>query len=110
MPAFMDALRQVQGDALEGLGFGPTECGYHVIASGRFGTLREWARLLHPGGRLLFTDTAVLTGAIAKAELDMRASIGAFLLVPPGLDEEAIRAAGLALLCRDDRTSATRVG
>ncbi len=35
MLAFMDAWRRVQGDALEGLGFGPTECGYHVIASGR---------------------------------------------------------------------------
>jgi len=73
----------------------------------RFGTLREWARLLCPGGRLPFTDTAVLTGAVAKAELDPRASIGTFLLVPPGLDEEAVAAAGLALLRRDDRTPAT---
>jgi SAM-dependent methyltransferase len=73
----------------------------------RFGTLREWARLLRPGGRLLFTDTAVLTGAVAKAELDLRASIGPFLLVPPGLNEEAIAAAGLALRRREDCTSAT---
>ena len=35
MLAFMDAWRQAQGAALEGLGSGPTECGYHVIASGR---------------------------------------------------------------------------
>jgi polyhydroxyalkanoate synthase len=35
MLAFMDAWRRAQGDALEGLGFGPTERGYHVIASGR---------------------------------------------------------------------------
>lgn len=73
----------------------------------RFGTLREWARLLRPGGRLLFTDTAVLTGAVAKAELDPRALIGPFLLVPPGLNEAAIAAAGLALLRREDRTPAT---
>ena len=32
--------------------------------------------LLRPGGRLLFTDALVLTGAIAKPELDLRASHG----------------------------------
>src|SRR3954447_13061957 len=62
----------------------------------RFGTLAEWARLLRPGGRLVFTDPAVLTGAVAKGELDVRA-IGFFLVVPPGLDEAAIQAAGLNL-------------
>lgn len=73
----------------------------------RFGTLREWGRLLRPGGRLLFTDPVVVTGAVAKAELDLRADIGFFLFVPPGLDEAAIAAAGLAPLRREDRTSAT---
>jgi SAM-dependent methyltransferase len=73
----------------------------------RFATLREWARLLRPGGRMLFTDPAVLTGAVTKAELDVRASVGPFLLVPPGLNEEAIAAAGLALLACDDCTDAT---
>ena len=73
----------------------------------RTGTLREWARLLGPGGRLLFTDSAVVTGAVTKAELDVRASVGAFLLVPPGVDEAAILAAGLVPLAREDRTAAT---
>jgi SAM-dependent methyltransferase len=73
----------------------------------RFGTLSEWARLLARGGRLLFTDSSVLTGAVAKSELDIRGGIGFFLLVPPGLDEEAIGAAGLILLNREDRTAAT---
>jgi SAM-dependent methyltransferase len=72
----------------------------------RFGTLSEWARLLSRGGRLLFTDSSVLTGAVAKSELDIRGGIGTFLLVPPGLDEEAIEAAGLTLLKREDRTAA----
>jgi ubiquinone/menaquinone biosynthesis C-methylase UbiE len=36
----------------------------------RFGTLREWARLLRDGGRLAFTDIAVITGEITKSELD----------------------------------------
>jgi SAM-dependent methyltransferase len=49
----------------------------------RFATLSEWARLLQDGGRLLFTDPAVLTGAVARSELDVRASAGYFLLVPP---------------------------
>jgi SAM-dependent methyltransferase len=71
----------------------------------RFGTLAEWARLLRPGGRLVFTDPAVLTGAVAKGELDIRA-IGFFLVVPPGLDEAAIQAAGLGLTYREDRTAA----
>jgi SAM-dependent methyltransferase len=73
----------------------------------RFGTLSEWARLLRRGGRLLFTDSSVLTGAVAQGELDIRGGIGFFLLVPPGLDEEAIVAADLALLKREDRTAAT---
>jgi len=73
----------------------------------RFGTLAEWARLLHPGGRLLFTDSTVLTGAVSKSEIDIRGGIGFLLLVPPGLDEQAIEAAGLTLLLREDRTAAT---
>jgi cyclopropane fatty-acyl-phospholipid synthase-like methyltransferase len=73
----------------------------------RFGTLSEWARLLHNGGRLLFTDSAVLTGAVAKSELDRRAAIGFYLFVPPGLNEKAIEAAGLVLLRCEDRTAAT---
>ena len=75
--------------------------------SDRFGTLSEWGRLLSRGGRLLFTNSSVLTGAVAKSELDIRGGIGTFLLVPPGLDEEAIEAAGLTLLKREDRTAAT---
>jgi SAM-dependent methyltransferase len=73
----------------------------------RFGTLSEWARLLVRGGRLLFTDSGVLTGAVAKSELDIRGGIGFFLLVPPGLNEAAIEIAGLVLLKCEDRTAAT---
>ena len=73
----------------------------------RFGTLSEWASSARRGGRLLFTDSGVLTGAVAKTELDIRGGIGFFLVVPSGLDEQAIEAAGLILLKREDRTAAT---
>jgi cyclopropane fatty-acyl-phospholipid synthase-like methyltransferase len=73
----------------------------------RLKTLAEWARLLDQGGRVLFTDGAVLTGPVAKSELDIRAAIGAFLFAPPGFNEEAIAAVGLTLLRHDDCTTAT---
>jgi SAM-dependent methyltransferase len=72
----------------------------------RFRILEEWTRLLCPGGRLVFTDSAVITGGVAKSELDIRTTTGFFLFVPPGLDEKAIQAAGLALLHKEDRTAA----
>jgi hypothetical protein len=70
-------------------------------------TLAEWARLLVRGGRLLFTDSSVLTGAVATSDLAIRGGIGFFLVVSPGLDEEALEVAGLVLLKREDRTAAT---
>jgi SAM-dependent methyltransferase len=73
----------------------------------RFATLSEWARLLRAGGRLLFSDPAVVTGPVAKAELDVRASAGFFLFVPPGLNEKAIADAGLLLQASEDHTDAT---
>jgi len=73
----------------------------------RFATVSEWARLLRAGGRLLFSDPAILTGPVAKSTLDIRAAAGFFLVVPPGLNEKAIEAAGLTLLLCEDRTAAT---
>jgi SAM-dependent methyltransferase len=73
----------------------------------RFATLAEWARVLRPGGRLLFSDPAVLTGAVDRQALDVRGAAGFFLVVPPGLNESALEAAGLAVLRCEDRTAAT---
>ena len=42
MFAFMDSLRKAQGTVLEGFGFGPTECDYHLLASGPRWRLRDY--------------------------------------------------------------------
>jgi SAM-dependent methyltransferase len=69
--------------------------------------LKEWGRLLCLGGRLVFTDPFVVTGAIAKVEIDGRSALGSNLFfVPPGLNEEAIAGAGLSLISRRDCAAA----
>jgi polyhydroxyalkanoate synthase subunit PhaC len=45
MPAMfgvVDAVRRAQGAVLEGLGFGPTECSYRIVASGPHWSLRGY--------------------------------------------------------------------
>jgi len=69
-------------------------------------TLSEWARVLARGGRMIFTDVFVLTGPVAKSEIEIRASVGFHLFVPPGINERFIEAAGLTLMRCEDRTAA----
>jgi len=71
----------------------------------RAAALADWFRLLKPGGRLFFTDAAVLTGAVSKAELDIRASQGHCVLVPPGVNESAIARAGFRLRRQNNATA-----
>jgi SAM-dependent methyltransferase len=66
--------------------------------------LAEWARILKPGGRLVFTDPIVVTGPLSNEEMAIRSSIGFFLFVPPGLDEKLLGDAGFDLVAREDRT------
>ena len=70
----------------------------------RGATLRDWARLLVPGGRLLYADPIVVTGVLTSEEIVIRSSIGFFLFVPDGENERLVREAGLELESREDTT------
>jgi SAM-dependent methyltransferase len=67
--------------------------------------IKEWARVLKPGGRLLFTDPIVVTGPLTHTEIAVRSSIGFFLFVPGDYDERVIADQGLRLLTRKDVTT-----
>lgn len=66
--------------------------------------LAELARVLEPGGHLLYADPIVVTGWLSDEEMRVRSSIGFFLFVPPGLNERLLDEAGFELLSTDDRT------
>jgi SAM-dependent methyltransferase len=67
--------------------------------------LADWARLLRPGGRLLFTDPVTVTGVLTSEEVAIRTSIGFFVLAPRGEDERMLAEAGLSVLAVDDTTA-----
>jgi 2-polyprenyl-3-methyl-5-hydroxy-6-metoxy-1,4-benzoquinol methylase len=67
--------------------------------------IAEWARVLKPNGRLLFTDPITVTGALTNSEIAIRSSAGFYLFVPRGYDERVIELCGLRLLACEDVTS-----
>lgn len=69
-----------------------------------------WARLLKPGGRLLFTNPTTVTGPLTNEEIAVRSSAGFMLFVPKDYDKEMIPLSGLRLLeCRDVTASVAEV-
>jgi SAM-dependent methyltransferase len=75
----------------------------------RLRVLRDWRRVLKPGGRVLYTDPVVVTGAVSNAELAARSAKGFILFLPPGENERLIGGAGLKLLDRADATENTEL-
>ena len=70
----------------------------------RLRVLADWARLLKPGGRILFTNPAVVTGPLTNAEIAVRSLSGFYLFVPGGHDERVIMRCGLRVVACEDRT------
>ena len=67
--------------------------------------IAEWVRVLKAGGRMLFTDPITVTGPLTKVEIAVRSSIGSFLFVPLGYDEQVIKQCGLRVLAWEDATA-----
>jgi len=60
--------------------------------------LKEWFRVLKPGGRMLFTDALVVTGVLSHEEIATRSSIGTYFFLPAGENERLIRQAAFKLI------------
>ena len=68
--------------------------------------LREWHRMLRPGGRALFTDPITIAGMLRREEMIIRsAGMGEFVFTPAGVDEALLRQAGFTDVEVEDVTA-----
>jgi len=70
----------------------------------RAAALAEWTRVVKPGGRILYTDPAIVAGLVSSDELAMRGAMGFCVFSAQGDNEMLIESAGLRLLRADDAT------
>jgi SAM-dependent methyltransferase len=74
----------------------------HIV--NRLEVLRDWHRVVRPGGRILFTDAMIVSGVVSNEEIAIRSSIGFYVFVPHGMNEQLIEQSGLRLISAEDAT------
>jgi SAM-dependent methyltransferase len=70
----------------------------------RLALFREITKVLGPGGRFLFTDAGIVTGALTNEDVRRRSIHGYTQFVPAGWNERLLQLAGFRLLETEDRT------
>lgn len=75
-----------------------------ILIPNRLRLLQELYRVLRPGGRILYTDTTVVTGLVSNEEIAARSFISYYEFAPPGENERLLRQAGFKLERTEDVT------
>ncbi len=75
----------------------------------RLALFGECLRVLRVGGRMIFSDALVITGAVTNEEIATRSSIGRYLFLPSGENERLLAKASFKLLRSEDTSVAAAV-